>query len=200
MVSVPSAPSVYPHAMQRTNRLPNILCQLIAHTRRRELTKSKSVLLAITLLMTMGFITSGCNQTGAAESTHGLELAPIADMPDSVRVAGGRITQAYQLAVTHESLLREISCYCGCNGIGHRSNYDCYVAGRDADGRMQFDEHAVDCAVCVNITHDALRLYAQGKSAPEIRSFIDTQYSKFGPSTGNLSPVPIALSVETSIP
>ncbi len=111
----------------------------------------------------------------------------MADMPDAVRSAGGRIAQAYQLAVTHEPLLRDIPCYCGCKTMGHRSNYDCYIAGIGEDGRRRFDMHAIDCAVCVNITHDALRLHAQGKSVPDIKTFIDAQYGKIGPSTGSTS-------------
>lgn len=156
--------------------------------------------LLFALLLTVGPIAAGCSAPGAAEDMHGLEAAPMADMPDMVRHASGRIAQAYQLAVTHQPLLREIPCYCGCNTMGHRSNYDCYVAGIGADGRTQFDEHAVNCAVCVNITHDALRLYAQGKSVSEIRTLIDTQYSKFGPSTSSSTRAPAAFIIEVGMP
>lgn len=155
---------------------------------------------AIAVVLMMGLLTAGCSAPGAAENTHGLDAAPMADMPAAVRGAGGVIAQAYQLAVTHEPLLREIPCYCGCNTMGHRSNYDCYVAGAGADGRTKFDEHAVTCAVCVSITHDALRLYAQGRSVPDIRTLIDAQYSKFGPSTTSQARVSAASSVEARMP
>jgi Protein of unknown function with PCYCGC motif len=180
--------------------LSNRLRLLMTSIRGLNLSKSIPVLPAVAAVMMMGLITAGCSTSGATENTHGLDLAPIADMPDAARGAGGRIAQAYQLAVTHESFLREIPCYCGCNTMGHRSNFDCYVAGLEADGRLQFDEHAVDCAVCVNITHDALRLYAQGKSVPEIRILIDAQYSKFGPSTRSTSRVWAQFNTDLRMP
>ncbi len=169
--------------------MSNILRLLMRSIRGLNLSKSKPVLLAVAAAMTMGLITAGCSAPGAAADIHGLEAAPMADMPVAVRSAGGRIAQAYRLAVTHEPLLRDIPCYCGCKSMGHRSNYDCYIAGMGEDGRRRFDMHAIDCAVCVNITHDALRLCSQGKSVPEIKTFIDGQYGKIGPSTGSTARV-----------
>jgi hypothetical protein len=38
------------------------------------------------------------------------------------------------------------------------------------------------CSICVDITVDAMRMLDEGKSMPEIRTFVDQTYSAFGPS------------------
>ena len=40
----------------------------------------------------------------------------------------------YAFAGTKPEVLQYIPCYCGCRLRGHRSNHDCYVKGRSADG------------------------------------------------------------------
>jgi hypothetical protein len=40
--------------------------------------------------------------------------------------------------------LEDIPCFCGCNGIGHASNYACYVAEDGGPGQVtEYDSHAV---------------------------------------------------------
>jgi hypothetical protein len=66
--------------------------------------------------------------------------------------------------------------------MGHTSNYDCYVASVSDQGKITFDDHALGCSICVDITQDAMRLQGQGKSPANIRAYVDQAYSKYGPS------------------
>jgi len=51
------------------------------------------------------------------------------------------------------------------------------------DGSIVFGYHAFEGSICVDIARDAMRLMSQGKPLPEIRAFVDSQYSKFGQPT-----------------
>jgi hypothetical protein len=66
--------------------------------------------------------------------------------------------------------------------MGHTSNYACYVAEQDQDGTIQFDNHALGCSICVDITLDTIRLIKDGQSVDNIRSYIDQTYAQYGPS------------------
>jgi cytochrome c-type biogenesis protein CcmH/NrfF len=52
----------------------------------------------------------------------------------------------------------------------------------DTNGTITFDNHALGCSICVDITQDVMRLQREGKSDQEIRAYIDGTYSKYGPS------------------
>jgi hypothetical protein len=67
--------------------------------------------------------------------------------------------------------------------MGHTSNYSCYVAETATDGTITYDEHALDCGICVDISQDVMRLLAQEKSVAEIYTTIDQTYARFGPPT-----------------
>jgi hypothetical protein len=133
-----------------------------------------SLLLALVLS-----VTAACSaQTDAS----GLHLMPLDQMPSEVQSAPVTVQTAYQFAAANPDLMKQIPCYCGCGEIGHTSNYDCYVAAVDAQGQITFDNHALGCSICVDITQDVMRLTQEGKSPQEIRATIDATYSKYGPS------------------
>ncbi|MBP7600102.1 MAG: hypothetical protein KA750_02050 [Thermoflexales bacterium] len=140
-----------------------------------------AVLLAVSLLGT------ACAANGPDE-THGMPMAAAQDLPELVLKAAPRTVLAYRLASQQETLLRRIPCYCGCAAIGHRDNYDCYVSGVEPDGRLRYDIHAFGCVICVNITHDALRLKQEGKSPGDIRAHIDLTYAESGAGTQTVMP------------
>jgi hypothetical protein len=52
----------------------------------------------------------------------------------------------------------------------------------DAAGNVKFDNHALGCSICVDITQDAMRLSKQGKSPQDIKAYVDKTYSQYGPS------------------
>lgn len=140
------------------------------------------VLLALILLPAL---LSGCGagKTGAAggDTSAALKMAPLSDMPEDVRKSSASVQQAYQFNVANPEIMKEIPCYCGCGGMGHTSNYQCYVKD-DTGGQITFDGHALGCPICVDITLDTMRLLKEGKSVAEIRQYVDDTYSKFGPS------------------
>lgn len=136
------------------------------------------VITSLAVLMLL-LLSAGCS---AADPHAGLAMAPMAGMPAEVQAAPVTVQQAYQFAVANPDILSEIPCYCGCGAMGHTSNYACYVAGKDENGQVLYDNHALGCSICVDITQDTMRLLKEGKSLPDIRAFVDQTYASFGPS------------------
>ena len=130
------------------------------------------------LLLLAGLALAGCGAT----TTSAYTLAPMDEMPPEVQSAPQVVSEAYRFGVANPDVLTQLPCYCGCGGMGHTSNYSCYVAGENPDGSLVFDGHAAGCSICVDITQDAMRMLDDGKSLPEIRAYVDQTYSAFGPS------------------
>lgn len=142
------------------------------------------LIVTATLLAALTAATIGCSgNPGSQESAHRLEMASLAQMPANVQRAPVSVQEAYQFAVANPDVLEEIPCYCGCGGMGHKSNYDCYVASTSDGGQISFDPHALGCSICVDITQDAMRMLDQGKTVPEIFAYVDSAYARFGPPT-----------------
>lgn len=110
-------------------------------------------------------------------------------MPDHIQQAPPRVREAYEFAVSHPEDLVHQPCYCGCGNMGHTSNLSCYVQEIKPDGEIVYDNHALGCGVCVDITHDVIRLKDQGKTPLQIRQYVDAVYAAFGPSTDTAMPV-----------
>lgn len=134
------------------------------------------VLIAILLLS----ILPACSSQASASSS--LHLMPMDRMPPEVKAAPSVVQQSYQFAAANPELMKQIPCYCGCGNIGHTSNYSCYVQGSDGQGNLSFDDHALGCSLCVNITQDAMRLTQEGKSPPQIKAYVDATYVRYGTS------------------
>jgi len=118
----------------------------------------------------------------SGNSTRTMSMASLDQMPAEVQTAPTVVQQAYQFAAANPDVMQHIPCYCGCGNIGHTSNYSCYVSGVDDQAHITFDNHALGCSICVDITQDVMRLLKEGKSPQEARVYIDANYSKFGPS------------------
>ena len=104
-------------------------------------------------------------------------------MPTEVQSAPVTVQEAYQFAAANpDVVMKNIPCYCGCGNIGHTSNYSCYVSRVDEKGVITFDNHALGCSICVDITQDAMRLLKEGKTVPEIKAYVDATYGKYGTS------------------
>jgi len=134
------------------------------------------------ILMILGLLTTACSGSPTSKLSHPYEMAPMTDMPIEVQSAPQVVQAAYQFAAANPEVLNQLPCYCGCGSMGHTSNYSCYVAGENADGSLAFDNHALGCSICVDITQDAMRMLDDGKPVTEIRAYIDQTYSAFGPS------------------
>ena len=133
----------------------------------------------------VGFVVAGCASTPAStgDGHDGLAMAGMAEMPAEVQSAAVAISDAYRFAAANPETLQALPCYCGCGPLGHKSNYDCYIAGVEASGALTFDSHALGCAICVDITQDAMKLLKGGRNLSEIRAYVDRTYARFGPST-----------------
>ena len=138
--------------------------------------------LAALLITSVGL--AGCSaesEIGAAD--HDFPMASLATMLAEVQQAPVAVQQAYQFAVANPEVLKHIPCYCGCGAMDHTSNYSCYVAGTGAAGEVVYDNHALGCSICVDISQDTMRLLDQGKDVPEIFAYVDNSYARFGPPT-----------------
>ena len=103
-------------------------------------------------------------------------------MPAEVQSAPVTVQIAYQFATANPEVMMNIPCYCGCGNVGHTSNYDCYVSHVDDRGNITFDNHALGCSICVDITQDVMRLLREGKNPQDARAYVDATYSQYGPS------------------
>lgn len=119
--------------------------------------------------------------TPASGNDH-LAMMPIEQMPAEVQTAPQAVREAYQFAAANPDVMKQIPCYCGCGDIGHTSNYACYVSHVDERGVVTFDNHALGCSICVDITRDTMRLLKEGRAVPEIRAYVDATYGKYGVS------------------
>ena len=145
---------------------------MISKTRKLFLLSLIAVLLTIAL--------SACS-TSTSSEVH-LVMTPLDQMPAEVKSAPVAVREAYQFNTANPGIMQDIPCYCGCGDIGHTSNYDCYVSEVDASGKIAFDNHALGCSICVDITQDVMRMLRDGKSPQDARTYVDATYSKYGPS------------------
>jgi len=137
----------------------------------------KLFFIVLMLALLAGSLPACSSQTGAH-----LNMTPLDKMPADVQSAPVTVQQAYQFAAANPDMMKQIPCYCGCGSMGHTSNYSCYVSSVDDKGNVTFDNHALGCSICVDITQDVMRLLKEGKTVPEIRTYVDATYSKYGTS------------------
>ena len=91
--------------------------------------------------------------------------------------------EAYAYALYQPQVIKWMPCYCGCGGMGHRSNLDCYLKPGQAGRRTVFEEHASYCDICVKTTLLAKRMFAEGRSLLEIRMAVDQTFGGAAPGT-----------------
>lgn len=134
------------------------------------------------LLMSVTACSSSHDAASSDVAAHELHMAAMSDMPVQVQNAPKTVSDAYRFAVANPEPLKNVPCFCGCGAMGHTSNYDCYVQDAPTNGKIIFDDHALGCSICVDITQDVMRMTAAGRAPPQIRQTILNTYSKFGPS------------------
>jgi hypothetical protein len=132
-------------------------------------------------LVVFSLVAASASACSASEGPD-LHMMPLDQLPMEVQTAPVVVQQAYQFASVNPDIMEEIPCYCGCGNVGHTSNYACYVSHVDGNGTITFDNHALGCTICVDITQDVMRLLRDGKSPQEARTYIDATYSRYGPS------------------
>ena len=144
------------------------------------ISKTRKLLLLSIIAVLLTTAISACS-TSTSSEVHLVMAAPD-QMPAEVQSAPVAVQEAYQFNTANPDIMQDIPCYCGCGDIGHTSNYDCYVSGTEAQGKVKFDNHALGCSICVDITQDVMRMLRDGKTPAEARAYVDTTYSKYGPS------------------
>jgi len=91
-------------------------------------------------------------------------------LPPTLPPAGfvGKTRAAYQVAKEIPKTLAQLPCYCECDqAFGHKSLQTCFV-----------DDHASQCAVCVDEALLAYKLQKEDKLTPEqVRELIIEKYS-----------------------
>jgi hypothetical protein len=143
--------------------------------------KANKLVFLLIVLALVGTAISACS-TSSSSKVH-LVMTPLDQMPAEVQSAPVTVQTAYRFNAANPDIMQDIPCYCGCGSIGHTSNYDCYVSEVGASGKIAFDNHALGCSICVDITQDVMRILRDGKSPQDARAYIDATYSKYGTST-----------------
>ena len=137
--------------------------------------------MALAVLLSTLALSACSSAAPGATAGRAAKMAPVLQLSPAAQKAPTRVREAYQFAAANPDLMKQIPCYCGCGAMGHTSNYACYVKDVKPDGSVNFDDHALGCSLCVDITQDARRMLDEGKSAQDIRAAIVANYSQFGP-------------------
>lgn len=99
-----------------------------------------------------------------------MDASQVGDLPPTLPAANffGKAREAYAAAKEIPGTLAQLPCYCYCDkAFGHKSLHTCFV-----------DDHASQCAVCVDEALLAYRLQKEEKKTPEqVRQIIIEKYS-----------------------
>jgi hypothetical protein len=92
------------------------------------------------------------------------------------------VQAAYQFAAEHPEILSYVPCFCGCEQAGHEGNTDCFVKSRAPNGDVvEWDEHGLDCAVCIDVANRSRQMFSAGASVRDIRAAIDKEFGAVYP-------------------
>lgn len=119
---------------------------------------------------------------GGGSTEHTAHLAEMSELPPAMQTASKTVSDAYRFALANPEATQNVPCFCGCGPLGHANNYDCYVRAVSNDGKIIFDEHALGCVICIDITQDVMRMTGEGRAPPQIRQTIINAYTHYGPS------------------
>jgi hypothetical protein len=114
-----------------------------------------------------------------------VQIAPdLPPLPPGINASARppEVTKAvYEFAARHPEVLKYMPCFCSCERMGHKGNDDCFVAGRDAQGKVKdWEYHGMGCEVCIDIGQQAMQMHNAGATVAEIRAAIDKRYGTDG--------------------
>ena len=99
-----------------------------------------------------------------------MDASQVGDLPPTLPATNftGKTREAYAAAKEIPGTLAQLPCYCHCDkAFGHKSLQTCFV-----------DDHAAQCAVCVDEALLAYRLQKEEKKTPEqVRQIIIEKYA-----------------------
>ncbi len=110
---------------------------------------------------------------------HPQENLPALDLPGyQLSRSPEVIRAAYKFAAEHPEVSSYVPCFCGCDQQGHRGNEDCFVSARDANGDVvEWNDHGMECAVCLDVATQSAQMYASGASVKDIRAAVDATWA-----------------------
>jgi hypothetical protein len=71
------------------------------------------------------------------------QLAPLPISPYAAPRPPEVIRAVYTFAARHPEVLHYVPCFCGCQHSGHSGNDDCFIKGREPNGRPVWDPHGM---------------------------------------------------------
>src|SRR6185295_805363 len=84
------------------------------------------------------------------------------------------VTAAFYFAAEHPEITSYVPCFCGCQNMGHKGNTDCFVKSRAPNGDVaEWEEHGVECAVCIDVATRSRQMHSSGASVRDIRAAIE---------------------------
>lgn len=103
------------------------------------------------------------------------------------------VTSAFEFAAEHPEVAGYVPCFCGCEAGGHNNNADCFVRRRADNGDVvEWEEHGVECAVCIDVATRSRQMSASGASVTAIRAAIEKEFSNPNFPTRMATPKPPA--------
>lgn len=100
------------------------------------------------------------------------------------------VRAAFEFAAEHPEVLSYVPCFCGCEQGGHRGNHDCFVKSRAANGDvLEWEEHGIECAVCIDVATRSRQMYSSGASVQDIRAAVEKEFT---PNFTSMTPTPKA--------
>lgn len=162
----------------KQHRAANRSARLAARKSRAQIRKRATILLVAAAFagVLLAFWFAPNSATNADQRLDAFLSA--ANAPNDVR-------EAYHFAASHPDVLQAVPCYCNCATRGHKDNYNCFI---NAHG--EFDQHGLNCGMCVQIALKAKRLSEDGASLPAIRKQIDETYQKLPDLEATPTPLP----------
>jgi hypothetical protein len=98
------------------------------------------------------------------------------------------VTAAFHFAAEHPEIASYVPCFCGCQHQGHKGNTDCFVKSRAPNGDVvEWEEHGVECAVCIDVATRSRQMLASGASVRDIRAAVEKE---FLPKAQTMTPTP----------
>lgn len=171
----------------------------------------RAILPVFIVSLALGSAVAGCggsamspSTAGAGGATAGEAAVPMGGMtmptaqevsstwaarPDYVRQLPDAGQAAYRFALARPDVLQWLPCYCGCAGMEHRSNLDCFFQRREVKGTYAYEEHASFCDICVKTANMASQMLRQGSTMTQIRAAVDATFGN-GAAPGTDTPLP----------
>jgi hypothetical protein len=109
--------------------------------------------------------------------------------PDYVKALPATGQAAYAFALSRPDVLQWLPCYCGCSGMDHRSNLDCFFVRREVKSTFAYEEHASFCDICVKTANLASEMLAKGSTMTQVRAAVDSTFGG-GAVPGTDTPLP----------